>query len=110
MLKLCAIISNHIKDLKDNNEMRETILKYSVAITYKITKFIKEDIFIKINEFKGISNELTKLNNVKCNLNDKMTLLMNSINEQNSLLKNNNKELEYNQDEFSSETNHYSEN
>ena len=81
-LKIIAIAT------EDNVEqsMKEKLLKYSVALTYRINSFMKEHLENYNKQYKSLYNNLEKITKMKKVLNNKIDLLETKINKQNELI------------------------
>ncbi len=81
-LKIIAIAT------EDNVEqsMKEKLLKYSVALTYRINSFMKEHLENYNKQYKSLYNNLDKITKMKKVLNSKIDLLETKINKQNEII------------------------
>ncbi len=81
-LKIIAIAT------EDNVEqsMKEKLLKYSVALTYRINSFMKEHLENYNKQYKSLYNNLDKITKMKKVLNSKIELLETKINKQNEII------------------------
>ena len=81
-LKIIAIATD------DNVEqsMKEKLLKYSVALTYRINSFMKEHLENYNKQYKSLYNNLEKITKMKKILNTKIDTLEHKINKQNELI------------------------
>jgi hypothetical protein len=67
-------------------EMKNKLLKYSVALTYRISNFMKEHIDSYNNQYKILYGQLEKLVNIKNIMNKKLEKLEDKIEKQNNLI------------------------
>jgi len=87
ILKLSLTISDTVKSSL-TPDMKELLLKYSVKSLYKISSQIKHQIDEKTVEFKSLQDDLTKIQNLKTNLQQKIDELNASINQQSNIIQN----------------------
>ncbi len=85
-LKIIAIASDELKDDKNNEAMKYKLLKYSVALTYRISNFMKEHLDNYNNQYKNLYNQLQKLVGIKNTINNKINDLEDKISKQNNLI------------------------
>jgi hypothetical protein len=82
ILKMISILTDIIKN-DDNPEMKHNLLKYSVAIMYKISNHIKNQINTKLNDIDSLKNEKSKLDSIKETLGHKVLSIEQQVLEQN---------------------------
>ena len=88
ILKLCVVISSRLKTIgPENSGIKNDILKCSLFINNKLTQIIDKEINNKINMILTNNNDSEKLFNTKKVLDNKITQLINNIQEQNNLIK-----------------------
>lgn len=85
-LKIIAIATEEIKDDPKQEIMKQKLLKYSVALTYRISGFMKEHLENYNNQYKSLYTQLEKLIIMKKTINDKIDKLEEKINKQNELI------------------------
>jgi len=85
-LKIIAIATEEIKDDPKQEAMKQKLLKYSVALTYRISGFMKEHLENYNNQYKSLYNQLEKLINMKKIINSKIDKLEEKINKQNEII------------------------
>jgi hypothetical protein len=85
-LKIVSIASEDIKNDPSQNEMKNKLLKYSVALTYRISNFMKEHIDNYNVQYKKLYGNLEKLINMKKIINNKVNNLEEKITKQNNLI------------------------
>lgn len=79
MLKLIATISDAIKNDYDKKNLKEMLLKYSAAVVYKLSNFMKHEIEIKIDDYKIVQNDLVRLSKIKLEMYKKIDDLQKSV-------------------------------
>ena len=85
-LKIIAIATEEIKDDPKQEVMKQKLLKYSVALTYRISGFMKEHLENYNNQYKSLYTQLEKLISMKKTINDKIEKLEEKIGKQNDLI------------------------
>jgi hypothetical protein len=85
-LKIVSIASEDIKNDPAQTEMKNKLLKYSVALTYRISNFMKEHIDNYNVQYKKLYGNLEKLINMKKVINNKVNNLEEKITKQNNLI------------------------
>lgn len=94
-LKLILTLSNSINTHVKDNSNRELLLKYSVAIVYKLTGFMKDQIESKIVEYDELQNDLVRVGKIKLEMYKKINELNNSVNLQNKQINEIKNKLEF---------------
>jgi len=87
-LKIIASVSDAIKDDESKSNIKETLLKYSVGIVYKITNLIKNEINLKTLEYQTIQDDIIRLGKIKLTINEKMNSLYSIVEIQNKKIDN----------------------
>ena len=77
-LKIIAIVSDIIKN-ENNDDMKNKLLKYSVAIMYKISSVTRGEIDKRIEHIDDLMNEKMRLDSVKDTLGEKVLALEQNI-------------------------------
>lgn len=77
-LKIIAILSDIIKN-DSNSEMKDKLLRYSVAIMYKISSVTRSEIDKRIENIDGLINEKMRLESVKDTLGERVLSLEQNI-------------------------------
>jgi hypothetical protein len=85
-LKIIAIASEEIQNDNTQEQMKQKLLKYSVALTYRISSFMKEHLDNYNNQYKLLYEQMQKLANIKSTINTKINNLETKINKQNELI------------------------
>ncbi len=85
-LKIISIASEEIKNDPIQEQMRQKLLKYSVALTYRISSFMKEHLDNYNNQYKSLYEQMQKLANIKNTINNKINNLEAKINKQNEVI------------------------
>jgi hypothetical protein len=85
-LKIVSIASEDIKNDPTQSEMKNKLLKYSVALTYRISNFMKEHIDNYNVQYKKLYGNLEKIINMKKIINNKVNNLEEKITKQNNLI------------------------
>ena len=85
-LKIISIATEEIKDNPKQEAMKQKLLKYSVALTYRISRFMKEHLENYNNQYKSLYTQLEKLITMKKTINDKINNLDEKISKQNELI------------------------
>jgi hypothetical protein len=85
ILKLCIYIQNN---MKDNKELKDKLVEYSIYFNYRISNIIKEEFKNKLNDVKKTVDNLSNVLSLKKNLEEKIISLTTIVEEQNKLLKN----------------------
>jgi len=85
-LKIISIATEEIKHDTSQIDMRQKLLKYSVALTYRMANFMKEHLESYNSQHKILYGQLEKLINMKSIMNNKLNSLEQKINKQNTLI------------------------
>ncbi|QKF94053.1 hypothetical protein QKU48_gp0595 [Fadolivirus algeromassiliense] len=93
-LKLISIMSETLKD-KDNHELKDKMLNYSISIVYRINIFVQEQLKVIHNQNKNLKELIDNSATVKETINRKITDLVDNIKLQNELLTNNNHQIRH---------------
>lgn len=86
-LKLISIASNNLND-NSNPKLKETLMKYSIGIVYRINLFVQDQLKIINNKNNNIKIALETNVKIKTILKDKLDSLIGEIKNQNNLIKN----------------------
>ena len=85
-LKIISIASEEIKNDTTQTEMKHKLLRYSVALTYRISNFMKEHLDNYNIQYKKLYGNLEKIINIKKVINNKINNLEDKINKQNDVI------------------------
>jgi len=80
MMKQIYIISNSIKN---DNDLKNSILKYSILISFRFSSLVYEELENKIIDYNSLQTDIIKLSKIKLNLLKKITTLSETIKAQN---------------------------
>jgi len=83
-LKIIAIISEEIKNDTSRQKMKETLIKYTVGITYRITNFIKDQLEIQKKQYDELIKNKNKIEKSRNILSSKIDTLMTQLSSQNN--------------------------
>jgi hypothetical protein len=81
-LRLISQISDKIKDDNSQNLLKESLMKYSVMIVYKLNTFMRDEIEDKTFAFKSLQDDLIRIGNLKIDMYKKINDLGKKINDQ----------------------------
>jgi len=85
ILKIIAALTNKIVDNKNNPDLVETknnLLRYSVSIMYKLSKFIKHEVDSKIQEIDRLDTDLLRIESIRSNMTSRMNRIEQTLNTQ----------------------------
>lgn len=82
-LRVIAIISNEIKDDPSKEQMKTTLLRYSVGLNYRLSNYVKTEISKNVESYNNLVENMNKLVEVKRIMRAKIDDLTNLIKEQN---------------------------
>lgn len=85
-LQIISYLTEQMKDDQNRKSIRESLLKYSCGITYRITNYVKLQINSQNDYLNSTTSQLNDLLTLKNTINDKCEKINKSINEQNLLL------------------------
>lgn len=85
-LRLISYINGLIKDDHSKTELKTMLIKYAIAINYKITNSIKHKIELSVNEFKILKDDISRLDKLKTEINNNMKNIDTVIQNQNKLI------------------------
>lgn len=94
ILKLIATISDAIKNDKDKRELKDMLLRYSVACAYNMSNFMKTKIEEKIKDIETLQNDMVRMGKVKLEMYKKIEDLTKSVISQNVQIQDLTKKLE----------------
>lgn len=84
IMKLTAKITEAIKNDNSKNELKEMLLKYSIACVYNLSNFMKTKIEDNIKEMTILENDVLRMAKLRLELNKKMDALSLSVTSQTS--------------------------
>lgn len=82
-LKLIATISDSIKEDDTKSELKESLVKYSVAIVYRLNNLMKHEIEDRMKDYSSLQNDLLRMAAVKIEMYKKINELNSSVLSQN---------------------------
>jgi len=82
-LKLIATISDAIKSDDTKADIKESLVKYSVAIVYRLNNLMKHEIENRVREYDTLQNDLLRMGAVKLEMYKKINELNHSVTIQN---------------------------
>lgn len=82
-LKVVVNISNIIKNENNRDDLKTSLVKYSIFIMNKINHLLYENMNQRINDHKVLEIELEQIKKLKGETNDKINLLQYNIDQQN---------------------------
>src|SRR5690606_6433632 len=72
-LKIIAALTNKLTSNDHNtSKIRDSLLNYSVAIVYRLTKFIRTEIDTKVDELNLLNNDMLRIEKIRSELNTKL--------------------------------------
>lgn len=84
LLKIISSVSDAIKDDNSKKDVKDTLLKYSVGVVYKLTNLIRDEINQKSLEYKTIQEDVVRLSQVKLTMFEKLQSLYGMVETQNA--------------------------
>jgi hypothetical protein len=81
MLRIISALTNKFSH-NDDQKIKDSLLKYSVGIVYRLSKFIKNDVDKKITELDNLKSDILRINLIRSNLLTKVDLVQKSIDKQ----------------------------
>jgi hypothetical protein len=82
-LKLIATISDSIKTDDTKSELKEALVKYSVAIVYRLNNLMKHEIEDRMKDYSSLQSDLLRMATVKVEMYKKINELNSSVVSQN---------------------------
>lgn len=82
-LKIIAIASDNIKN-DTNNSLKESLMKYSLGLVFRISQFIKEQLEEQIGKYEHITEQLVTTHNSRDIVGQKMDTMNKLLKDQNS--------------------------
>jgi hypothetical protein len=82
-LKVIAHISEEIKNDPSRKELADTLLKYSIGITYRISSFVRDQLDLQIYSINALSENMVKLLSVRKVIASKMNSMIHKIEKEN---------------------------
>ncbi len=86
-LKLIYVLVETIKNNPEKKSVCESLLKHSIIIENKITKFVKDELDKKIKEYKALQDDVVRMGSIKVDLFEKVSKLEKSVFDQNLEIK-----------------------
>jgi hypothetical protein len=89
ILKIIATLTNKITsessiaNSNETNQIKNSLLLYSVSIMYKLSKFIKNEVSKKIEDIDRLDADLLRIESIRSNLFSKISSIDNNIQQQN---------------------------
>jgi hypothetical protein len=83
MMKLIITISEIIKNDTSKKELDDNLLRYSVIVSYRMSRCMKEEIIRKTIEYDELQADVVRLGKIKLDLYDKISQLTDTIKKQN---------------------------
>jgi hypothetical protein len=83
-LKILTVISEKIKNDKTKKLLKESIIKYIIGVTYRISQIVSKQITDLESQEKQLKNTVNISLKIKANLNQKIDKLMQTVNFQNN--------------------------
>ena len=85
ILKIIAILTNKLDPTDINSlKIRNTLLNYSVAIVYRLSKFIRDEINKKIDELNVLNQDLLRIEGIRTTVTSRIDTIQRSIDRQNT--------------------------
>lgn len=85
ILKIIAALTNKLTGTDAQSvKIRESLLNYSVAIVYRLTKFIKTEIDVKVDELNYLNQDLLRIEAVRTELITKLDSVQRAVDKQNA--------------------------
>lgn len=83
ILKIISTVSEHIKSDGSRQNIKESLLRYSCGITYRITNYVLDQLDIQNEYINGLQGNLHNMVIIKKALNEKINHLSDSVESQN---------------------------
>lgn len=80
ILKIIAILTQKL----EANQLKNTLLNYSVAIVYRLSKFVREEINKKVNDLDTLNQDLLRIEGLRTAMNTKLDSVQKSLDKQNT--------------------------
>jgi hypothetical protein len=85
ILKIIAALTNKLNATDANtSKIRDSLLNYSVAIVYRLSKFVRHEIDIKVDELTILNHDLLRIEGIRTGLSSKLDSVQRSIDKQNA--------------------------
>lgn len=81
ILKIIAALTNKISP-NDNPKIKDSLLNYSVAIVYRLSKFIRTEIDDKVDELNNLDLDILRIENIRTCLSVKLDSVQRSLDKQ----------------------------
>ncbi|VBB18372.1 hypothetical protein YASMINEVIRUS_835 [Yasminevirus sp. GU-2018] len=83
ILKIIAILTNKLEWSDPNSaKIRSTLLNYSVAIVYRLSKFVRDDTTKKMDELNVLNQDLLRIEGIRTSVNTKIENVQKAIDKQ----------------------------
>lgn len=83
ILRIIVMLTNKLSP-NDNPTVKELLLNYSVAIVYRLSKFVKTEIDEKVGQINILNQDLLRIEGVRTSLITKLDSVQRSIDKQNA--------------------------
>lgn len=83
-LRLIAQITDNIKNDESKTQLKNSLIKYSIMIVYKLNAFVRDEIDDKINSYKSLQDDLLRMGKIKIEMYKKLSRLEASVKNQSS--------------------------
>jgi hypothetical protein len=93
ILKLANTLIDHVKT---EQQKRESLIRYSVGVVYKLSTMTQDELLIKKLQYETLNSDIVKLKQIQDGINSKLTSLQQSLDLQNTNIDNLIKELAIN--------------
>lgn len=85
ILKIIAALTNKLTQNDPNtSKIRDSLLNYSVAIVYRLSKFVRTEIDVKVDELTVLNQDLLRIEGIRTGLSSKLDSIQRSIDKQNA--------------------------
>jgi hypothetical protein len=82
ILKIIAALTDKLSS-SDNPKIKDSLLNYSVGIVYRLSKFIKQNIDMKVDELNALNQDMLRIEGIRTSLLLKLDSIEKSISKQN---------------------------
>lgn len=90
ILKLANTLIDHVKT---DQQKRESLIRYSVGVVYKLSTMTQDELLIKKLQYETLNSDIIKLKQIQDGINSKLTSLQQTLDLQNTNIDNLIKEL-----------------
>ena len=85
ILRIIAALTNKlVANDANTSKIRDSLLNYSVGIVYRLSKFVRNEIDVKVDELTVLNHDLLRIEGIRTGLSSKLDSIQRSVDKQNA--------------------------